>query len=68
MTRLKDVRIQTNTERLVILLRQLHISQQDLAKQLGYHPVYVESIINGRKPFNRSFEKRLNENLKNRGE
>lgn len=57
--RLKDVTVQSDQDRVILLIRHLNIKQYQLAKELGYSKVYFESVINGRAPFTDSFRKRI---------
>lgn len=66
--RLEDIKIESDRDRLILLMKKLNLKQYELAKQLGYNRVYVESIVNGRSPITESFLHRLNEYLENREE
>ncbi|WP_028393952.1 helix-turn-helix domain-containing protein [Bacillus cihuensis] len=63
---LDDVHVQTDVDRLFLLIRKLGMKQYEFAKELGYSPMYVESVINGRSPFTKSFRKRINTYLMTR--
>ncbi|TYS60677.1 helix-turn-helix transcriptional regulator [Bacillus infantis] len=64
--KLQDVSIQSDTDRLILLLRHLGMKQYELAEELGYARAYVEAVINGRSPFTDSFKKRIEEYLESR--
>ncbi|WP_282155791.1 helix-turn-helix transcriptional regulator [Cytobacillus gottheilii] len=64
--KLEDVNVQNDTDRVVLLMRQLNVKQYEFAKELGYSKVYLESVINGRAPFTNSFRQRINEYLDKR--
>ncbi len=63
--RLQDVTPQSDSERLLLLIRKLNIKQYQFAKELGYSSVYIESVNNGRSPFTGSLHKRINAYLEN---
>lgn len=62
---MQDVTPQSDSERLLLLIRKLNIKQYQFAKELGYSSVYIESVINGRSPFTGSLHKRINAYLEN---
>jgi plasmid maintenance system antidote protein VapI len=66
LKRLQDVRVETDSDRVVLLIRQLNIKQYELAEELGYSKVYLESVINGRAPFTKAFRKRIDNYLEKR--
>ncbi len=63
ITRLKDVEIKSDLDRLVLLIKHLGIKQYEFARELGYSAVYVESVINGRSPLTAAFHKRVDSYL-----
>lgn len=63
VTKLRDVEIKSDIDRLILLMRHLGIKQYELAKELGYARVYVESVINGRSPLTAPFQRRIDEYL-----
>jgi transcriptional regulator with XRE-family HTH domain len=64
--KLQDVEIQSNLDRLVLLIRHLGIKQYEFARELGYTPVYVQAVINGRVPITLSFLERVDQFLEKR--
>ncbi len=65
---INEVEIQSEVDRLVLLMRQLGYRQYEFAKLLDYTPSYFESVINGRVPFTESFRERINDFLTKRAE
>lgn len=66
ISQFRDVKIRSDHDRLILLIRQLGLKQYEFARELGYTPSYLESIINGRSPFTNALKKRIDIYLMNR--
>jgi len=60
ITKLSDIQIENDADRVVLLLRKIGIKQYQFAQGIGYSPGYVESVINGRAPISKTFHNRIN--------
>lgn len=63
ITKLQDVTIQSDLDRLVLLIRHLGMKQYEFAREIGYNPAYLESVINRRVPFTDSCQQRIDSYL-----